>query len=117
MASDENKFNNSPIASALSPLEFLLLDVFASASKYQWKTMLPLHNKVQQIKQLIIKFHTCKKYVDSTRIWELEDDLYLIRLENVYPNLYVTKCTLKQAIHFDISQIPLFHTLRLLCQT
>ena len=107
MASDENNMATSPATSALLPLELLLKDVFASASKNSWKTIMPLHNKIQQIKQQIIKFHRCKKYADPTRIWELEEDSYLIRLENIYPTIYVTKCTLQHAIHLDISQIPL----------
>ena len=107
MASDENKIEISPTLSEMSPLESLLKEVFASASKNNWATKLPPHDKIQQIKQLIIKFHTCKKYVDPTKIWELNADLYLIRLENIFPTIYITKCTLQQAIHLNITQIPL----------
>jgi len=94
----------SPVTPTLSPLEFLL---FASASKTNWQPTLPPFNKIQQIKQLIIKFHKCNKYVDLTRIWKLDEDCYLIRLDNIFPTIYVTKCTLQQAIHLEISQIPL----------
>lgn len=108
MALDENNLAISPISSALSPLELLLKDVFASASKNHWKNALPSPNKIQHIKQLIIKLHTCKRYADPTRIWEIDDDCYLIRIDDNYPTVYVTKCTLQQAIHFETSQIPFF---------
>jgi len=107
MASDENEIEISPISSELSPLESLLKEVFASASKHNWTTKLPTHDKIQQIKQLIIKFQTCTKYANPTKIWEIDADLYLIRLENIFPTMYITKCTLQQAIHLNITQIPL----------
>lgn len=107
MESAEINTVTSPVSSTLSPLQSLLKEVFASATKNNWDHILPPPNKIQQIKQLIIKFHACRKYIDPTRIWELDDDSFLIRIENVYPTTYFVRCTLKQAIHLDISQIPL----------
>jgi len=90
-----------------SPISSLLHEVFANATASNWKYSLPPCDKIQQIKQLIIKFHTCKDYVQSNNLWELGEDLYVIRLDNLYPNIYITKSTLQQAIHLNISQIPL----------
>jgi len=90
-----------------SPISSLLQEAFANTNQPNWKYKLPPVDKVQQIKQLIITFHTCKTYVDSNSLWELGEDLYVIRLDNLYPNVYITKCTLQQAIHWNISQIPL----------
>jgi len=90
-----------------SPISFLLSEVFTNTTASNWKYSLPPCDKILQIKQLIIKFHTCKDYVQSNNLFEVGEDLYIIRLDNLYPNIYVTKGTLQHAVHLNISQIPL----------
>ena len=90
-----------------SPISSLLREVFTNTTVSNWKYSLPPCDKIQQIKQLIIKFHTCKDYVQSNNLFEVGEDLYIIRLDNLYPNIYITKGTLQHAVHLNISQIPL----------
>ena len=62
------------------------------------------HHITQSILDYIIKFHTYSQFVDHTKIWEIDEDTYLIRFEE--PHLYLTICTLHQAIILTSKQIP-----------
>ena len=103
----ETKPNISVDVPPNSPISSLLQEVFTNTTASNWKYSLPPCDKIQHIKQLIIKFHTCKDFVQSNNLWELGEDLYIIRLDNLYPNICITKRTLQHAVHLNISQIPL----------
>jgi len=95
----ETKPNISVDVPPNSPISSLLQEVFTNTTASNWKYSLPPCDKIQQIKQLIIKFHMCKDHVQSNNLWELGEDLYIIRLDNLYPNIYITKGTLQHAVH------------------
>jgi len=52
-----------------------------------------------------VQYNTHRYFVDHHLIWELAEDTYLINLAE--PNLFLVKCTLKQAIVFTPAQISL----------
>jgi len=62
------------------------------------------HHITQLILDYIIKFHTYSQFLDHTKIWQIDEDTYIIRLDD--PHLYLTKCTLNQAVLLTNKQIP-----------
>jgi len=106
MASSNNLSTETRDVLPTSPISSLLSEVCTNTTHSNWIFKLPSCNKIQQIKQQGINFNTCAGLVHPNDVWELDEDQFLIRLDNQYPNVYVTKCTVQQAIHLNTSQIP-----------
>jgi len=70
---------------------------------------LELQQKVQLILDFIIKFQSYNQFVDHHNIWELAEDTYLISIGE--PHLFLTRCTVQQAIVLNNKQIPIMTVL------
>jgi len=79
-------------------------DVVKNSSPQTQDPTFEIQKTIQLILDYIIKFNTHSQFVDHTNIWEIGEDTYLIHLGE--PHLYLTKCTLHQALILSNKQIP-----------
>jgi len=61
---------------------------------------------IEQLQQIIIRFHETDTIFESRVIWELEPDTFLIKFESEPAASYFSKCTLAQAKTLQPLQMP-----------
>ena len=61
--------------------------------------------RLKLVLDLIVQYNTHRDFDNNHMLWELAEDTYLINLSE--PNLFLIKCTLKQAVVFTPAQISL----------
>jgi len=61
--------------------------------------------RLKFVLDLIVQYNTHRDFDNHHMLWEFAEDTYLINLSE--PNLFLIKCTLKQAVVFALTQISL----------